>query len=728
MSENLLNSTILSRSLKILVLDLETTVKKLGDKIDNSPFNPENRCVSAHFGFIGWDTVDTVTNLIFFHNEQDKPDSPDLLKAALKEADVLVAHNAKFDVEWLLEMGFDIPATVYCTMIGEYVLAKGQRQQLSLKATAERRNVTRKKSDLVDDLFKSGTGFEAMPLHDVVIPYAEADVISCAEIYLKQQDDFEHPNNQSLKETVIMMNEMLLFLVEIERNGIKIDLDVLEGIKADFQEEQRVLSTRLNQIVEDVMGDTVINLNSGRDMTKVVYSRQVINRDDHQQVWNIGIGANGKPLYPPRMKDDEFKRAVRATTEILQKTDAICCDKCDGRGLIQKFKQITKMKLGKKWKVQGGPYKNLSKCPNCAGVGAFYKPNGQVAGLKLNPLSPNYASINGFKTDKSTILALISQAQSKRNDTAVEFLTKMSRLNAVNSYLDSFVQGIQTWTRSDGILHTQFNQCVTATGRLSSTSPNMQNAPKRGFPVRKAVVSRWEDGIFLEADFTSAEFVIAGELSRDPQIIADVAQGKDLHKQTASIIHDCEMSEVDKETRQSVKHHSFAPVYGSTGNQYEGHIKRYYTQFFDIYKGLGEYHKRLASGVLKNGIVQIPSGRQFFWPDVKRTKNGRTTFYTQIVNYPVQSAATADLVPISCIRAFRKFKELKLTSKLVLTVHDSICVDVFPGELEQVKEALTWAMVGVTGEAEQRWNYTFALPLAIEISGGKNWLDQVEYD
>ena len=126
--------------------------------------------------------------------------------------------------------------------------------------------------------------------------------------------------------------------------------------------------------------------------------------------------------------------------------------------------------------------------------------------------------------------------------------------------------------------------------------------------------------------------------------------------------------------------------------------------------------------------MQIPSGRQFYWPDVKRTKNGRTTFYTQIVNYPVQSTATADLVPISCIRAFRKFKELKLTSKLVLTVHDSICVDVFPGELEQVKEALTWAMVGVTGEAEQRWNYTFALPLAIEISGGKNWLDQVEYD
>ena len=110
---------------------------------------------------------------------------------------------------------------------------------------------------------------------------------------------------------------------------------------------------------------------------------------------------------------------------------------------------------------------------------------------------------------------MISQAESKGNDIAVEFLNKSSRRNAVNVYLDSFVKGFETWTRSDGILHTQFTQCVTATGRLSSTAPNMQNAPKRGFPVRKAVVSRFENGTVVEADFSSVEFVICGELSRD---------------------------------------------------------------------------------------------------------------------------------------------------------------------------------------------------------------------
>ncbi len=124
---------------RILVLDLETTVQRHNDKIDNSPFNPKNRCVSAHFGWLGLKTVDEVTHLVFNHNEKDIPDNPEPLREALNEADVLVAHNAKFDVLWLKAMGMPIPATIRCTMIYEYILAKGQRTQLSLKETAKRR-------------------------------------------------------------------------------------------------------------------------------------------------------------------------------------------------------------------------------------------------------------------------------------------------------------------------------------------------------------------------------------------------------------------------------------------------------------------------------------------------------------------------------------------------------------------------------------------------------------
>ena len=701
--------------MKILVLDLETTVDRFDGKIDNSPFNPKNKCVMSQYGFIGWDTVDHVQVDTYYHKECEAPASKDGLQAALDEAELIVIYNAKFDVNWMLEMGFKISCPIYCCMIAEYVLAKGQRQELSLKATAERYDVTRKKSDLVEKMFKEGTGFEEMPL-DTVIEYGIADVVSCGEVYLKQQDILEAEENKSLVPVINMMNEMLEFLVEIERNGIKVDLEVLDQIKVEFTEEHKQLTDRLHDIIDEVMGDTPINLNSGADMTKVVYSREVIDRATHQQVWNIGVGANGKPLPPPRLNDAEMKRAVRSTTQVIQRTMARCCDECDGRGKIQKIK-----KNGEFWK-------NLSKCANCNGVGAFYDPTGVTAGLKLVPEDPSYGSINGFKTDKTTIKSLIKQAQRKDNLTAVEFLQKLSRLNAVSTYLDSFIQGIETWTRPSGLLHTNMNQCITATGRLSSSNPNFQIQPKRGFPVRKAVVSRFPDGIVVEADFSGLEFRVAGELSRDPQIIEDILTGKDIHKQTAAIINETDAKNIDKDQRQAAKAYTFAPLYGGMGAGEPQHIRNYFQEFFKIYEGLGQYQKRLMDGVLKNGIVQTPSGRQYFWPNVRRLRNGRVTNATQVVNYPVQGWATGDLVPLACIRALAKFRELNLRSKLILTVHDSICVDCHPDELEQVKEALTWSMQGVPEEVEKRWGYTFALPLAIEISGGKNWLDQVEYD
>lgn len=567
--------------------------------------------------------------------------------------------------------------------------------------------ITQKKSDLVDELFKSGVGFEAMPLA-TVIEYAVADVRSCGEIFLDQTNDYAKEENASLVPIRDLSNEMLLTLVQMERNGIYIDQNALADVKQEFTEEKAELEKRLQQIVEEVMGDTPINLNSGADMTQVVYSRRVKDRNIHRSVFNIGVGANGKPLRPPRMKLGEFQKAVRTTTEVVKRTIAVCCDTCRGSGTIQKFK------------VNGDPYKNRTKCPDCKGAGALYKPTGQTAGLKLSPKDASYASINGFKTDKETLQLLITEAHQKGSDIAVEFLTKISRLNAVSTYLDSFVQGIETYTRPSSFLHSNFNQCVTATGRLSSSNPNFQNQPKRGFPIRRCVVSRFENGLITEADFVSLEWICAGELSRDQQIIDDIRSGKDVHTQTATIIHQCKPEDVTKELRASCKKYTFAPTYGGLLSTEAPHVQVYAREFFRIYKGLGGYHKTLTAGVLKNGIVQTPSGRQFHWANAKRFGNGRISNQTQIVNYPVQSFGN-DLVQLSCIRTQRRLKELGLKSLLILSVHDSIVIDTAPDEVEAVNEVLTWAMTGVLEEATQRWSYEFVLPLGIDIEVGKTW-------
>ncbi len=693
--------------MKTIVLDLETTVQ-FNEVKDNSPFNPKNRIVSAHWRIVEDGSIGPAQRAIFNHNEVLVPDSPKKLIADLAACDTIVAHNAKFDVLYLLEAGFNLPKQVYCTMIGEYIFARGQHVELSLAKTAIRRDVTRKKSDLVGDLFRQGTGFEAMPL-DTVVEYADADVLSCAEVYLAQLEELGQ--NLGLAPTFKLMNEMLLFLSEIERNGIKIDLDELNNVEQEFKAEKAQLEHDLNEIVIDVMGDTPINLNSGADMTKVIYSRSVKNKAIHKETFNIGLNAKGKPLMPPRMSASGFTKAVRKTTEVVKQTVADHCHRCKGRGKIQKFKK------------DGTPWKTKSKCPACGGAGALYIPNGKTAGLRLNPTGPRDASINGFKTDKATIKRLVAQAEGKGNLMAVQFLHKIVRLNAVSTYLDSFVKGIRTWTRPDGRLHANFNQCITRTGRLSSSNPNFQNLPSgKLFPIRKCVVSRFEGGEILEADFSGLEFRVAGELSRDPQIIEDVLGGKDVHKQTASIIQQCEIGKVDGDMRKSAKAYTFAPLYGGTGANEAPHVQKYFQEYFNIYEGLAKWHRKLMNGVLKDGIVRIPSGREFYFPHVRRTANGKVSNATQVVNWPVQSFATADIVPLACVRAHRAFQQYALKSRLILTVHDSIVVDLHPDEREIVVKALVWAMRDVSVELKSRYDYDTVLPLDIEIESGVNWM------
>lgn len=712
-----------------LVLDLETTVERIEGRIDNSPKNPNNRCVSAHYGWLGETTVNEVNTDIWYHSECIVPSGIDRLKEFLSEADLIICHNAKFDIEWLQEMGFEIPALVFDTMIAEYLLAKGQNRTLNLKDSALRRKTESiKKSDLIDEMFKNGTGFEDMPLATVV-EYAEADVKATGELYFSQQEILDREHNQSLKKVIPFMNEMLMFLCEIEMNGVKIDMDALLEVEREFQTEKEKLEKRLQEIAEEEMGDEPVNFNSGAHMTKVIYSREVIDKNIHRQTFNIGTNQDGKPLRPPYMSSHKFVDAVRATTKVVFKKTAHKCNECNGLGSIQKYKQITRTKNGKKYRVQGDPYKNRTKCKPCDGVGAIYVSTGVVAGLKLSPSSPYDASINGFKTDKETIQVLIRQAERKNNKIAVEFLTKLSRLSAVSVYLDSFVAGIKRGTRSTGFLHANFNQCIASTGRLSSgggMSLNLQNQPKRGFPVRKCFVSRFKNGLLLESDYSGLEFRTACELSRDGQGIADIIEGKDIHRQTASICLQKSPDEVSKSERQGHKWASFQPLFGGTGAGQPQHIKAYFDRFYEIYEGIYTWHQSLMTGALKNGTVETPSGRQYFWPNVIRTKGNRVSKATQILNYPVQGFS-ADLVQLACIRTFSLFKERKLQSKLILTVHDSVVVDTHPDEEEIVKEILTEAMTKVSEEAKLRFNYNIVVPLEIEISRGINWLDQEEY-
>ena len=696
--------------MRVLGIDVETTVQKAEKGLDNSPFNPDNYLVSCGIHWLGEETGEYY---FFNHNtaEYDAQASYKAVQEAINQADILVGHNLKYDLLWLTETGFDIPCKGYCTMIGEYVLARGQKMPLSLSETAKRRKVTEKRSDLMEETFKKGIGYEAMDA-GIVEEYGRGDVVTCLEVYESQLHDYRLPEFVGLRKVRDMMNEMLVALLEMEKNGIYIDMNKLEEVEKKFTEERNTLQTRLYQLATSVMGDTPINLNSPFQLSEVVYSRRILDREKWREVFNLGLNKQGKPLSRPRMSAQEFSRAVKSNSELVYRTVGKQCTTCEGIGSIQKIKK------------DGNPYKNRSKCDVCAGIGALFKPTDRVAGFKLVPSSIRDVSATGFSTDKTTLQFLLGQAQRKGNNDAIEFLQGMRRLNALNVYLSSFCGGMKRNTRSNGILHTTFNQCITATGRLSSSDPNFQNQPRGGtFPIRECVVSRFDGGEIMEADFSGLEFRVAGELSKDPQIYNDIMTGKDVHKQTASIINQKPPEEITKDERQQAKAYTFAPLYGGQGAQEAPHVQQYFQEYFNIYEGLNQWHDILKRGVLKDGTITLPSGRQFFWPNVERKANGRISYATQIVNYPVQSFATADIVPLACIRVQRAMKDRQVKSLCVLTVHDSIVVDVYPGEQEVMKEILADGMESVAIEVKDRFNYDMVIPLAIEIKSGSNWLN-----
>ena len=369
-------------------------------------------------------------------------------------------------------------------------------------------------------------------------------------------------------------------------------------------------------------------------------------------------------------------------------------------------------------KKDGTPFARTNKCTSCGGAGYHLVAGKELAGLKFKPPGPKWASANGFSTSKQNLETLEKAARVKGMTEAVDFLSKVRRLSAIDTYLSSFVDGIRIHAKNDNKLHVKLNQHVASTGRLTSTNPNMQNMPRGStFPIKKVFISRFAGGKILEADFAQLEFRAAAFLSQDGVAMDEVSTGFDVHAYTASVI-----TEAGQQTsRQDAKAHTFAPLYGATGFGRTAAEAEYYTHFTEKYKGIADWHSRLAKEAIATGKITTPSGREFAFPDVVRKPNGRVSHFTQIKNYPVQSFATADIVPIALLHIDKLLDGMQ--SCVVNTVHDSIVIDVHPDEERRVIDIIHQTNKELPDLITIRWGLVFNVPLLLEAKIGPNWLD-----
>ena len=696
----------------ITVLDVETTfMVNENRRSDPSPFCPDNKLVSVQYS-----QGSQEPQFVWFYHSSKKFDvhkSSQQVQDVLDATTLLVGHNIKFDLMWLWETGFTYDGAVYDTMIGEYMLLRGQKWGISLADCCERRNITLKKSQLVDDFLKQGKGFDVIPM-ETVEEYGLGDIISTRELYHEQTRLYKKAGYYDITKHLNLMNKFLIVLAYIEQNGIKIDFPQLHKVKEDYEKEKEKLEQTMRDVAEEVMGDTPINFASPEQMGQLIYSRKVKDKKQWASHFNIGLNEKGKPLLRPRMSTSHFVGSVKMLTSRMYKTKARQCTKCYGKGTVYKIK-----KDGTRWK-------NPTKCKSCSGKGYTLIPLHKIAGLHMNPRDVLDVSANGFATDKTTLIRLLGVAKHNGNEKAVKFLTSAVRLNAVDVYLSSFVGGIERNTRSNLLLHPKFNQCVTRTTRLSSSDPNFQNQPRGStFPVRSVVVSRFKNGKILQADYSQLEFRVAAQLCGDEKMIKDILEGQDVHKYTASIIFDKAEADVTKEERTAAKAHTFKPLYGGfSGTPRE---MAYYKAFVEKYPKLGAWHADLQTEAISHGIVRLYTGQQFAFPDTKRLSSGAATNAPSIKNYPVQGVAGGCIVPLALVDLYNKLKDSKSKSLIINTVHDSVVVDIYPGEELQVANMMYDSMTQVCQKFEELYNVKWSVPLEVDLEIGNNWLNMKNY-
>lgn len=290
----------------------------------------------------------------------------------------------------------------------------------------------------------------------------------------------------------------------------------------------------------------------------------------------------------------------------------------------------------------------------------------------------------------------------------------------LSTYIDSLPELVNPRT---GKIHTSYNQTVTATGRLSSSNPNLQNIPIRdeeGKEVRKAFIP--DDGcLFLSVDYSQIELRIMAHLSGDKNMIEDFCGGYDIHAATAAKIYKKPIEEVTKDERRKAKVANFGIIYGISVfglaermnvNRFEA--KELIDNYFATYNGVAEYIEKCKQDAKLKGYVETIFKRKRFLPDIN-SHNAVVRGYAErnAVNAPIQGSA-ADIIKVAMINIYRRIKEQKLRSTMILQVHDELNFNVLPEEKEQL-------LAIVVEEMQQA--FAMKVPLVADYGWGANWLE-----
>ena len=335
--------------------------------------------------------------------------------------------------------------------------------------------------------------------------------------------------------------------------------------------------------------------------------------------------------------------------------------------------------------------------------------------LKLDPKAKKTAR-GSYTTDEATLTAL-----SDKHPIIEEILEFRAVKKLLSTYIEPFPMFVNKQT---GRVHTTFNQALTATGRLSSSNPNLQNIPirtERGKEIRKAFVAGSADGIIVSADYSQIELRIMAHLSQDQHLIQAFRNGVDVHAATAEKIFGVPHEEVTADQRRVAKTANFGIMYGISSfglSQRLGisrsEAKKLIDDYFNAFPAIRSFIDDTIAAARENGYVETIFGRRRYLPDINaRNATVRALAERNAVNAPIQGTA-ADIIKLAMIGVDRKMAEEGLRSKMVLQIHDELLFDTISSEREKLMSIVKEQMEHVT---------ELSVPLTVECNYGKNWLE-----
>lgn len=356
----------------------------------------------------------------------------------------------------------------------------------------------------------------------------------------------------------------------------------------------------------------------------------------------------------------------------------------------------------------------------------------ELAGHEFTITSPK--QVGAVLFDELQISAKVKKTKTGQYSTSEEVLEslrdkhpiveKILQHRALKKLLSTYVEALPKLIHPQtGHIHTSFNQAVTATGRLSSSNPNLQNIPVRGEDgreIRRAFVPE-EGEVFFSADYSQIELRIMAHLSEDEHMVADFNSGLDIHAATAARIFHKPVEEVDRDERRKAKTANFGIIYGISAfglsermGVSRGEAKELIENYFATYPKVREYMNESIERAKQTGYITTQFGRRRYLADIN-AGNATVRGYAErnAVNAPIQGTA-ADIIKLAMVAIDRRLREEKLQTRMILQVHDELNFSVPPTELEQVRHL-------VVEEMERA--FQMRVPLVAECGEGTNWLE-----